>query len=143
MIWLMAGLVIVVAFTLVLFVWLNRGNSIMPQAKVDILELPAVMLTPASLVITVPPSTESNNASRQSGFIRLTFDADSWVKVTDNDGKILLSQLNSSGSEQHLKGKPPFSVIIGNISGVHLYYQGRLVELAPFYNGEIARLTLE
>ena len=115
----------------------------MPQAKVDTLELPAVMLTPASVVIAVPPSTESNNASRQSGSIRLTFDADSWVKVTDNDGKILLSQLNSSGSEQHLKGKPPFSVIIGNISGVHLYYQGTLVELAPFYNGEIARLTLE
>lgn len=158
-IWLATGLV-VVAITLVLFVWLNRSKPIMPQATVETIELPAVMPTPASVVIAVPSpdalvvppeapaaakviKTESNSASKQSASIRLTFDADSWVKVTDNDGKILLSQLNSSGSEQHLKGRPPFSVVIGNISGVHLYYQGELVKLAPFYNGGIAHLTLE
>lgn len=159
-IWLTAGLVVVVAIILVLFVWLSRSKPIMPQATVETIELPAVMPTPASVVIAVPSpdalvvsskapaaakviKTESNSASKQSASIRLTFDADSWVKVTDNDGRILLSQLNSSGSEQHLKGRPPFSVVIGNISGVRLYYQGKLVELAPFYNGEIARLTLE
>ena len=159
-IWLAAGLVVVVAITLVLFVWLNRSKPIMPQATVESIELPAVMPAPASVVIAVPSpdalpvppeapaaakviKTESNSTSKQSASIRLKFDADSWVKVTDNDGKILLSQLNSSGSEQHLNGKPPFSVIIGNISGVHLYYQEKLVELAPFYDGEIARFTLE
>lgn len=159
-IWLAAGLVVVVAITLVLFVWLNRSKPIMPQATVESIELPAVMPAPASVVIAVPSpdalpvppeapaaakviKTESNSTSKQSASIRLKFDADSWVKVTDNDGKILLSQLNSSGSEQHLKGKPPFSVVIGNISGVHLYYQEKLVELAPFYDGEIARFTLE
>ncbi len=159
-IWFMAGLVVVVAITLVLFVWLNRSKPIMQQSTVETMELPAVMPTPASVVIAVPSpdtlvappeapaagkviKTESNSASKQSASIRLTFDADSWVKVTDSDGKILLSQLNSSGSEQHLKGRPPFSVVIGNVSGVRLYYQGKLVELAPFYNGGIARLTLE
>ncbi|RFC34246.1 MAG: cytoskeleton protein RodZ [Candidatus Nitrotoga sp. MKT] len=158
-IWLAIGLV-AVAITLIFFVWLNRGKPVMPQATVETLELPAVMPTPASVVIAVPspdalvapPETsvaaeavkiESNSASKQSASIRLTFDADSWVKVTDNDGKILLSQLNSSGSEQHLKGRPPFSVVIGNINGVRLYYQGKLVELAPFYNGGTARLRLE
>ena len=158
-IWLATGLV-VVAITLVLFVWLNRSKPITSQATVETLELPGVMPSPASVVIAVPSpdalvvspgantavkviQTESYSASKQSASIRLKFDADSWVKVTDNDGKILLSQLNSSGSEQHLKGRPPFSVVIGNISGVHLYYQGKLVKLAPFYNGGIARLTLE
>ena len=157
-IWLSTGLV-VVAITLVLFVWFNHSKP-MQQATVETIELPAVMPSPASVVIAVPPpdalvvapeatatvkviQTESNSASKQSASIRLKFDADSWVKVTDNDGKILLSQLNSSGSEQHLKGRPPFSVVIGNISGVHLYYQGKLVKFAPFYNGGIARLTLE
>jgi cytoskeleton protein RodZ len=156
-IWLAIGLVAVM-ITLVLFVWLNRSKPTMPQATVETIELPAAMPTPASVVIAVPPDvlavspeapaaeaikTESNSASKQSASIRLTFDADSWVKVTDNDGKILLSQLNSSGSEQHLKGRPPFSVVIGNINGVRLYYQGKLVELAPFYNGGTARLKLE
>ncbi|MFZ1765511.1 MAG: RodZ domain-containing protein [Candidatus Nitrotoga sp.] len=156
-IWLAIGLVAVM-ITLVLFVWLNRSKPTMPQATVETIELPAAMPTPASVVIAVPPDVlavspeapaaeaikiESNSASKQSASIRLTFDADSWVKVTDNDGKILLSQLNSSGSEQHLKGRPPFSVVIGNINGVRLYYQGKLVELAPFYNGGTARLKLE
>lgn len=158
-IWLAIGLVAIM-ITLVLFVWLNRSKPIMPQATVETMELPAVMPTPASVVVAVPSpdalvappeapvaakavKIESNNASKQSASIRLTFDADAWVKVTDNDGKILLSQLNSSGSEQHLKGRPPFSVVIGNINGVRLYYQGKLVELAPFNNGGTARLTLE
>ena len=157
-IWLATGLV-VVGIILVLFVGFNYSKPIQ-QAAVETIELPAVMPSPASVVIAVPPpdarvvapeatpavkviQTESNSKSKQSASIRLKFDADSWVKVTDNDGKILLSQLNSSGSEQHLKGTPPFSVVIGNISGVHLYYQGKLVKLAPFYNGGIARLTLE
>jgi cytoskeleton protein RodZ len=159
-IWWAASLAVAIAITLVLFVWFNRSKPIMPQATVETIELPAVMPTPASVVIAVPSpdalvvppkaptaakviKSESNSASKQSASIRLTFDADSWVKVTDNDGKILLSQLNSSGSEKHLKGRPPFSVVIGNISGVRLYYQGKLVELAPFYDGEVAHLTLE
>ncbi len=158
-IWLSTGLV-VVAITLVLFIWLNRSMSIMQQATMETIELPTVMPIPASRVIAASPpdvlavspkastatkmiQTESKSASKQSASIRLKFDANSWVKVTDNDGKILVSQLNSSGSEQHLKGKPPFSVVIGNISGVRLYYQGKLIELAPFNNGGIARLTLE
>ncbi len=158
-IWLSTG-VIVVAITVVLFIWLNRGLPIMQQATMETIELPTVMPIPASTVIAVSPSdaltvtpktstatkiiqTESRSASKQSASIRLKFDADSWVKVTDNDGKILLSQLNSSGSEQNLRGKAPFSVVIGNISGVRLYYQEKLVELAPISNSGTARLTLE
>ncbi|RFC37660.1 MAG: cytoskeleton protein RodZ [Candidatus Nitrotoga sp. SPKER] len=133
-IWLSIGLV-VLAITLVLFIWFNRDLRIMQQqATMETIELPTIMPIPASTVAAISP---------QSVAIRLKFDADSWVKVTDNDGKILLSQLNSSGSEQHLKGKAPFSVIIGNINGVRLFYQGKLVELAPFNNGGTARLTLE
>ncbi|CAG9932937.1 helix-turn-helix domain-containing protein [Candidatus Nitrotoga arctica] len=158
-IWLLTGL-IVIAIILVLFLLLNRGMPIMQQATMETIELPTVMPIPASRVIAAAPpdmlavspkvstatkiiQTESKSASKQSTSIRLKFDANSWVKVTDNDGKILLSQLNSSGSEQHLKGKAPFSVVIGNISGVRLYYQGKPVELAPFNNGGTARLTLE
>ena len=158
-IWLSTCL-IVIAITLVLFIWLNRGLPIMQKATMEAIELPTVMPIPASTVIAVSPSDaltvspttspatkliqiESRSASKQSASIRLKFDADSWVKVTDNDGKILLSKVNLSGSEQNLKGKAPFSVVIGNISGVRLYYQEKLVELAPISNSGTARLTLE
>jgi cytoskeleton protein RodZ len=148
-IWLSTGL-IVVAMTVGLFIWLNRGLPIMQQATMETIELPTAMPIPVSRVIAVSPSDAltvspktSTATNKQSASIQLKFDADSWVKVTDNDGKILLSQLNSSGSEQNLKGKAPFSVVIGNISGVRLYYQGKLVKLAPINNSGTARLTLD
>jgi cytoskeleton protein RodZ len=158
LVWLLGGLV-VMAIILVLFLWLSRGTPIMQQATMETIELQTALPISTSGVIAISPDTlavstktsaaseiiqtESKSASKQSASIQLKFDANSWVRVTENDGKILLSQINSSGSEQHLKGKPPFSVVIGNINGVHLYYQGKLVELAPFNNGGTARLTLE
>lgn len=145
-IWLSIGLV-VIAITLLLFIWLNRGLPIMQQVTMETTELPTIMPIPLTAVSPSDALAASSKTvtatNKQSASIRLKFDADSWVKITDSGGTILLSQLNSSGSEQHLTGKAPFSVIIGNINGVHLYYQGKLVELAPFKNGETARLTLE
>jgi len=85
----------------------------------------------------------ANSASKQAAAIRLVFDEESWVEVTDKDSNILLSQLNPRGSEQSLGGKPPFSIVIGRASGVHLYYKGHTVNLAPHTNAEVARLTLE
>lgn len=166
-IWLTTGLVVVAI--ILAFVWLNRNQSITSQARMEIVGLPSIMSTPpASVVIAVPlpdeliaspeaPAvrpeastaankaieTKSNNVSKQSSDIRLTFDEDSWVRVIDNDGKILLSKLNSRGSEQHLNGRPPYSVVIGNVGGVRLYYQEKLVEFAPSSPGGIAHLTLE
>ncbi len=155
------GLIVVLgAIIWGLFTWINSDKLVMPQAKVETIEMPVVLPTNISAVVPTQSSdtlTVSSNVSDatkitpadssgspdQSSSIRLVFDAVSWAKVTDSDGNVLLSQLNSSGSEQHLTGKPPFSVLIGNINGVHLYYHGKLVELAPFYNGEIARLKLE
>jgi cytoskeleton protein RodZ len=143
-----------------LFTWINSDKLVMPQAKVETIEMPVVV--PANVSAVIPTqSSDTFDASSNvsvattitpvdlsgtldlSPSIRLVFDAAAWAKVTDRDGNVLLSQLNSSGSEQHLTGKPPFSVLIGNINGVHLYYHGKPVELAPFYNGEIARLKLE
>lgn len=86
---------------------------------------------------------ELGSVPEQSHSILLKFNERSWVKVTDHDGRVLLSRINSKGSEQSLKGRPPFSVEIGNARGVQLYYQGKPVELTPSNNGGSKRLTLE
>lgn len=78
-----------------------------------------------------------------AGAIRMTFDDDSWVEITDKDGKILLSQINPRGSEQNLDGKAPFSLVIGRATAVHLYYKGKQIDLAPHTKISTARLTLE
>ena len=153
-------IVILAAIIWGLFTWINSDKSVTPQAKVETIETPVVLPTHVSAAVPIQSldtlavssnvsdttqvtAVNSKGISDQSPSIRLVFDAASWAKVTDDEGKILLSQLNSSGSEQHLTGKPPFTVVIGNINGVHLFYRGKLIDLAPFYNGETAHLKLE
>lgn len=73
----------------------------------------------------------------------MAFDDESWVEVTDKDGKILMSQVNPRGSEQEVNGQAPFSVVIGRAKGVRLFYKGRAVDLEPHTHSEVARLKLE
>lgn len=77
------------------------------------------------------------------GQIRLTFDRESWVEIRDGQGHKIFSQLNSAGTQQIVRGVPPFSLVIGNAAGVRIAYNDRDVDLAPHIKVEVARLTLE
>jgi cytoskeleton protein RodZ len=73
----------------------------------------------------------------------MEFDEESWVEVTNKEGKVLLSQVVPAGGEQALSGKPPFSLVIGRSSAVRLTFRGKAVDLAPYSKTGVARLTLE
>lgn len=75
--------------------------------------------------------------------IHLVFHAASWVDIKDKSGKTIFKQVNEPGSEQWVEGRPPFSVVIGNASGVRLYYEGKQIDLKEFTDIEVARLNLE
>ena len=77
--------------------------------------------------------------------IRLTFAGESWVQVKDGNGKLLLSRVNLPGSEQVLRGKPPYSLMIGNPGQVKLVYNSKPVDLSIFAKlpGGMAHLVLE
>ena len=75
--------------------------------------------------------------------IVLRFDRESWVEIKGGNGKILLSQLNSGGTERIVDGVPPFSVVIGNAQYVHLRYGNNSIDLTPHVRVEVARLNLD
>lgn len=77
--------------------------------------------------------------------IHLTFAGESWVQVKDGNGKLLLSRVNPPGSEQVLRGKPPYSLMIGNPGQVKLVYNNSPIDLSTFAKlpGGIAHLVLE
>lgn len=77
------------------------------------------------------------------GELHFVINIESWVEVRDAGNRILLSQLNPSGVKHHVKGRPPFSLVIGNARGVQLTYNGKLVDLAPHTRFAVARLTLK
>ena len=109
--------------------------------------LPSVVIPPAQAVaapvakpVINPPA---GNVAQGKSALRMTFDEDSWVEVTGQNGKHLLSQVNHAGSELMVNGDPPFTLVIGNSKGVHLYYKGQPVDLAQHTKVTVARLTLE
>jgi cytoskeleton protein RodZ len=75
--------------------------------------------------------------------IELLFDRESWVEIKDADGRVVFSQLNPPGSRRNVVGEAPFSIIIGNATGVKLRYNNTDVDLAPFTRTDVARLTLK
>jgi cytoskeleton protein RodZ len=79
------------------------------------------------------------------GVVRLIFEGDSWVEARDGKGRLLLSRINPRGSEQVLRGTPPFSFKIGNAAEVKLVYNSKPVDLTPHINiyGGTARLSLD
>ncbi|PTR13941.1 cytoskeleton protein RodZ [Nitrosospira sp. Nsp2] len=84
-------------------------------------------------------------ADEGPGVVRLIFEGESWVEARDGKGRLLLSRVNARGTEQVLRGTPPFSLKIGNAAEVKLVYNSNPVDLTPHINvyGGTARLSLE
>ena len=75
--------------------------------------------------------------------LRFSFAREAWVEIRDVKGRVIFSQLNAAGSNPVVSGEPPFNMVIGNASGVKLVYGERAVDLAPYTQVDVARLTLE
>jgi cytoskeleton protein RodZ len=103
---------------------------------------PTIQAVVPSQIKPLPTPVVASNANL-TATIRLTFDADSWVEISDKSGKFVLSQINRAGTEQIVKGVPPFALVIGHSKSVHLYYKNQPIDLAQYTKVAVARLTLE
>jgi cytoskeleton protein RodZ len=92
-----------------------------------------------------PTPVEAGISDSDEKVLHFSFSRDSWVKVKDSNGKVILEKTHARGTEQRIKGKPPLYLVIGNAHGVSLIYNGRLVDLAPYTRGndDVARFSLE
>lgn len=112
---------------------------------------PETPVSPAVVVAEKPAVGEAPVPARQSQpqapggevRVRLEFEGESWVEIKDGDGKMLMSQLNPSGSRRVVSGRAPMSLVIGNATNVRLSHNDKPVDLKPYIQIEVARLTLE
>ncbi len=65
----------------------------------------------------------------------------SWIEVSVAGHK-QLSEKVPAGETRSVEGNPPFDVLIGNVDGVVVDYEGVAIDLAPFTHGKVARFTL-
>ncbi|MBL8396181.1 MAG: helix-turn-helix domain-containing protein [Candidatus Accumulibacter sp.] len=90
----------------------------------------------------VAPASGGGPATAGSD-LRLSFAQSAWVEIRDTRGQVLLSGVMPAGSQRELAGEAPFSLVIGNSTQVTVQYRGRVIDLAAYSKGEVARLSLE
>ena len=115
-----------------------------PEAPRAETQIPTAAAAPPSAVAETPaaPAQQVSGGTGGEGRIRLEFDRESWVEIRDADGKTLMSQLNPAGSRRVVQGRRPLSLVIGNGASVRVTYSDKPVDLKPYIQIEVARLTL-
>lgn len=72
----------------------------------------------------------------------LHFEKESWADVRDSEQNRLLYTVVSAGKVIRLGGTQPFSVYLGNASGVRVEFNGKPVDVSRYQRGPVARFTL-
>jgi cytoskeleton protein RodZ len=91
----------------------------------------APLVSPATAAAAVSPAP-----------LLLGYRGPSWTEIRDHDGQVLISRLVAAGSEQAIRGAPPFDIVIGNAHQVTLVYHGKPVDLSRYTRKNVARLRL-
>lgn len=104
----------------------------------------AVAPVPQEKTIVAEKPTEKTLAPLRPGAHRLVVrtDGEAWIEIKDAADRMLVSSLNAPGSERVVRGRPPYSLVIGNASQVRITYDDKLIDLAPHTRQDVARLTL-
>ncbi len=119
-----------------------NGITSMPSAptKVATVERGANGMTSMP---SAPTKVATVERSANDKVLRFSFAREAWVEIRDAKSRVIFSQLNAAGSNPVVSGEPPFNMVIGNASGVKLVFGERAVDLAPYTQVDVARLTLE
>ncbi|MCB1933928.1 MAG: DUF4115 domain-containing protein [Candidatus Accumulibacter sp.] len=118
-------------------------------------EAPAAVAGPSAAADKPAPIPEAGAEAQQAAKaqaasdakpgdgLKLVFAQAAWVDVRDGGGEVVAFGLKPAGSQQDLKGQPPFSLVIGNAKYVTVEYKGEAVDLGPHINKGVARLTVK
>ncbi len=74
--------------------------------------------------------------------IKLTVEQDSWIEITDAQGKRLFMDIVKAGQNKTIDGDPPFKVLLGNAPGVTVEFNDEVYGHAKHNRKGVARFTL-
>ena len=128
--------------------------------KVPATESSAVQTSPvvheAPAIVTAPVSTEdaepaSANETEQKDTavetfnqseLALVFNGDSWAEVTDARGEKLVYRLAKAGMSRTVTGVAPFTVQLGYVPGVEIFFNGEPYDLSRFSGRRSAQFNV-
>lgn len=114
----------------------DAATEPMPAAQVAAVE--SVAESPTQTVKKKKPAANAGKGRT----VNMEFSATSWVDLRDAEGQRLLYENVNQGRQVSVKGKPPFSVFLGNAGGVEIEYEGKPFDFSAFTNGVYARFEL-
>jgi cytoskeleton protein RodZ len=100
-----------------------------------------VKATAERSMISAPTAAGKRKPGEHS--VRFRFERESWVEIHDKNGHKIFSRLNPAGTQRTVNGLPPLSLVVGNAAGVRLMHNEQPVNLGPYTQAGVARLTLE
>ena len=101
--------------------------------------------TPSGMTLSDTVSTQAAPAIAADGTSSLAFDADqeTWISVTDSNGKIVFDKILFAGGRESIDVKPPVKITVGNSRATKLSVNGKPMELAPYSRNNIARVKVD
>lgn len=97
----------------------------------------------AIAVQSMQPTTEVQPKSQGEKKISMSSTEETWVRVTDNAGKVLYEKMLSAGGAEELNILPPCHIVIGNAKATTLNYAGQVIDFSAVTKNNVARITLE
>ena len=114
------------------------------KTRSEIAAAPPVPPVPAVVAPEKPKAVAAEKPKVTPGPHRLVVrtEGEAWIEIKDSADRMLVSSLNPPGSERVVRGRPPYSLVIGNASNVRVFYDDKLIDLAPHTRQDVARLTV-
>jgi cytoskeleton protein RodZ len=81
-------------------------------------------------------------AAEVSPTLRVTFTAECWVEVTDDNAKVLVSKVMQADQNLELEASQPLHLLLGRAAAASVFFNDEQVDLKPYTQGDVARLTL-
>jgi cytoskeleton protein RodZ len=104
----------------------------------------ASAVAPVAQTVSIVPAAAPGASTSSAEGRRLLFEfkGESWIEVKDASGAVVLTGTYHGGTQSVVR-RAPFEIVIGNASFVTLKDDGKPVNLAPYTQAEVARLTLK
>jgi cytoskeleton protein RodZ len=103
---------------------------------------PALVVEADEKSLAVADSQTSNSKSSGS-ILTLTASRESWVKVTDAKGIVVLRRLLSAGEVAAVAGALPLEAVVGRADVTRVEIRGKAVDLAPVTRDNVARFEVK
>jgi cytoskeleton protein RodZ len=101
---------------------------------------PVVIEEKKSVVAAAPATATPVPVGRHRLVVRT--EGEAWIEIKDSADRMLVSSLNPPGAERVVRGRPPYTLVIGNPAHVRVTYDDKPIDLAPHSKSGVARLTI-